>query len=101
VPFLKYAPILILDEPTAALDTVFEQQVLSALAQLRDHRTTPVIAHRRSTVQSADRILVLDKGQIVAQGRHPEVLASSMLYRQLCSTLVDGERVNTAGAVNS
>ena len=46
MPFLKYAPILILDEPTAALDTVFEQEVLSALAQLRDHQTTPVIAHR-------------------------------------------------------
>jgi ABC-type multidrug transport system fused ATPase/permease subunit len=87
--FLKDAPILILDEPTAALDTISERAVLAALARLRSGRTTFVIAHRLSSVRDADRILVMDAGRIVAQGRHEELLASCDLYRSLCAQLAD------------
>jgi ATP-binding cassette, subfamily B, bacterial len=85
--FLKDAPILILDEPTASLDAVSEQAVLAALAQLQRGRTTFVIAHRLSTVRGADRILLLEAGRLVAAGSHASLLASSALYRQLCSEL--------------
>jgi ATP-binding cassette subfamily B protein len=89
--FLKDAPILILDEPTASLDAVAERAVLTALARLRQGRTTFVIAHRLSSVRDADRILVLDDGRIVADGRHEELLATSPLYRRLCEQLFDIE----------
>ena len=71
---LKNAPILILDEPTSSLDAISEEIVFAALRRLRAGRTTIVIAHRLSTVRDADRILVLDGGQIAAQGRHEELL---------------------------
>jgi ABC-type multidrug transport system fused ATPase/permease subunit len=85
--FLKDAPILILDEPTASLDTLSERALLDTLGRLRQHRTTFVIAHRLSSVREADRILVLDRGEIVGQGSHEELIASSSLYKQLCSQL--------------
>src|SRR5581483_9944605 len=85
--FLKDAPILILDEPTAALDSVSEQAVLAALDRLQRGRTTFVIAHRLSTVRNADRILVLDAGCVAAAGRHDELLQTSELYRRLCAGL--------------
>jgi ATP-binding cassette, subfamily B, bacterial len=85
--FLKNAPILILDEPTAALDTVSEQLVFAAVEQLRDNRTTFVIAHRLSTVRAADRIMVLEHGRIVAEGRHEELLRTSALYQRLAAQL--------------
>ncbi|MCU1383615.1 MAG: transporter related [Acidobacteria bacterium] len=85
--FLKDAPILILDEPTASLDLVAERKLLDALARLRRGRTTFVIAHRLSTIRDADRILVLDSGSITAQGRHEQLLESSGMYRRLCDEL--------------
>jgi len=91
--FLKNAPMLILDEPTASLDTISEQRVLSAMRELRTHRTTFVIAHRMSSVQDADRILVLDSGRIVAEGRHDDLLRSCPLYARLCFKLVDDRSV--------
>ena len=83
--FLKNAPILILDEPTAALDAVSEEQVMGALRRLQAGRTTFVIAHRLSTVCHADRILVLDGGRLIAQGRHEELLQTCRLYKKLAA----------------
>ena len=89
--FLKDAPILILDEPTASLDMLAERAVLAALGRLRAGRTTFVIAHRLSTVRDADRILVLEQGAIVSRGRHDELLQTSPLYRRLCAELIDSD----------
>ncbi len=80
---LKDAPILILDEATSSLDTESERHIQAALTQLLRDRTTLVIAHRLSTVEQADRIIVLDAGAIVEQGTHAELLACGGLYAQL------------------
>jgi ATP-binding cassette, subfamily B, bacterial MsbA len=80
---LKDAPILILDEATSALDTESERHIQAALAQLLRNRTTFVIAHRLSTVEQADRILVLDAGTIAESGTHSQLLAQGGLYAQL------------------
>ncbi|WP_040548929.1 lipid A export permease/ATP-binding protein MsbA [Pusillimonas noertemannii] len=80
---IKNAPVLILDEATSALDSESEHQVQSSLERLMAGRTTLVIAHRLSTVQKADKILVLDAGRIVEQGRHDELLSQGGLYASL------------------
>lgn len=80
---IKNAPILILDEATSALDNESEAQVQASLDRLMAGRTTVVIAHRLSTVQKADKIVVLDAGKIVEQGRHEDLLASDGLYASL------------------
>ena len=80
---LKDAPILILDEATSALDTEAERHIQAALAQLVRNRTTFIIAHRLSTVEQADRIIVLDAGRIAESGTHQQLLALGGLYAQL------------------
>jgi ATP-binding cassette, subfamily B, bacterial len=80
---LRQAPLLLLDEATSALDSESETLVQSALKQLMQGRTTLVIAHRLATVQSCDRILVLDHGGIVEEGTHDSLLAAGGLYARL------------------
>lgn len=79
----KDAPILILDEATSALDTESERLVQAALQKLMEHRTTLVIAHRLSTVEHADKIVVLSQGRVVESGTHRELLARSGAYAGL------------------
>jgi ATP-binding cassette subfamily B protein len=77
---IKNAPIILLDEPTAALDSESEQNVQEAFAELRKGRTTLVIAHRLSTIMHADNILVLESGLVVESGRHEELLRKGGRY---------------------
>jgi len=80
---LKDAPILIFDEATSALDTESELQVQQALESLKQGRTTLIIAHRLSTIAQADRIIVMEKGQIVEIGTHQDLLAAQGTYAKL------------------
>jgi ATP-binding cassette subfamily B protein len=80
---LRDSPILLLDEATSALDAESEAYIQQAIEKLTANRTTLVIAHRLATVRNADRILVLDGGRLVAEGRHGELMTASPLYGRL------------------
>jgi ABC-type multidrug transport system fused ATPase/permease subunit len=82
---LKDPAVLLLDEATSSLDNASEAAIQAALTRLMAGRTTLVIAHRLSTVERADRIVVLDRGRIVEQGRHAELLARGGLYHRLAT----------------
>jgi ATP-binding cassette subfamily B protein len=93
---LRDAPILLLDEATSALDAESERLVQDALDRLMASRTTLVIAHRLATVRQADRIVVMDKGRIVEQGRHDQLSAGGGLYARLASLQFDDRQVAAA-----
>ncbi len=80
---LKNPPVLILDEATSALDAVSETEVQKAFDLLMKEKTTIVVAHRLSTIQHADRIVVLDNGRILSQGTHAELMRESPVYQEL------------------
>ena len=80
---MKNPEILILDEATSALDTESEKLVQDALTNLLKGRTSVVIAHRLSTIMNADRIFVIDDGQIVEEGKHEELIAKGGVYSKL------------------
>ena len=81
--FLKNAPILLLDEATSSLDSVAESEVQVALDRLLESRTSFVVAHRLTTLRNADRLLVLEQGQLIGIGTHAELLRDCDLYRRL------------------
>ncbi|USO01830.1 MAG: ABC transporter ATP-binding protein [Alphaproteobacteria bacterium] len=81
---IRQSPIILLDEATSALDTVSERVIQESLEKLRGRRTVIIVAHRLSTVQQADQIVLIDKGRIVAVDTHTNLLQKSKLYQKLC-----------------
>ncbi len=91
--FLKDAPILILDEPTSSIDSRTEGVILDALERLMIGRTTILIAHRMATIRSANKILVMDHGQIIEAGRHEDLVHAGGLYSELWAAQMTNVRL--------
>ena len=89
--FLKNPPILILDEATSALDNESERYIQHSLEKLSHGRTTLVIAHRLSTIRNADKIYVIEEGDIKEQGSHDELLAAGGIYARYYNMQFDKE----------
>ena len=87
--FLRASPLLLLDEPTSALDSKSEELIQKSLSNLAKHSTTITIAHRLSTIVDSDKVLVLDNGKIVGQGKHSELLLENSLYSKLFKSQVE------------
>ncbi|PWM71552.1 MAG: thiamine ABC transporter permease [Bacillota bacterium] len=88
--FLKNPPILILDEATSALDNITETQIQSSLNELSAGRTVVAVAHRLSTIRSADQIVVLERGKVVERGTHEELVAADGRYAEMLGEKVNG-----------
>lgn len=97
---LKDAPIVLLDEATAAIDPTNERAIQQALAELVADKTLIVVAHKLSTIQAADQILVLDNGRLVERGGHETLIAAQGVYRRLWSHRVEAERWRIARAAS-
>ena len=80
-PILKQSPIILLDEATSSLDAETEDKIQKAISFLSKDRTTIVIAHRLSTILNSDKIYVIDKGIVNAEGTHKELLETSSVYK--------------------
>ena len=87
--FLRASPLLLLDEPTSALDSNSEELIQKSLSNLAKHSTTITIAHRLSTIVDSDKVLVLDNGKIVGQGKHSKLLLENSLYSNLFKSQVE------------
>ena len=87
--FLRASPLLLLDEPTSALDSKSEELIQKSLSNLAKHSTTITIAHRLSTIVDSDKVLVLDNGKIVGQGKHSKLLQENSLYSNLFKSQVE------------
>ena len=98
---LRDAPILLLDEPTSSLDSSSEHVVMEALGRAAQGRTTLIIAHRLSTVRLADRIVVLDRGRIVEEGSHIELLARNGRYAQFYHLQMTTEAVDASPSLEA
>lgn len=83
--FYRDAPLLLMDEPSSALDAVSESQLIARLKELSRNKTSLIISHRLSTVQWADCIYLLDKGEVAEQGTHAELMALKGKYYTLVS----------------
>jgi len=94
--FLKNSPILILDEATSQLDSITENLIQDSLEKLMQNKTTIIIAHRLSTLQSMDRILVFDNGKIIEDGSHQQLLALNGHYKKLWDAQIGGFLTNAA-----
>jgi ATP-binding cassette subfamily B protein len=90
--YMREAQVMILDEPTAALDARAEAEVFQRFAELMGGRSAVIISHRFSTVRMADRILVLQGGELVEDGTHEELLAENGLYAELFTLQAAGYR---------
>ena len=94
-------PILILDEATSAVDTETEKEIQKALDNLVQGRTTIAIAHRLSTLRKADRLIVLDRGQIIEEGSHDELMIKNGTYRRMVETQARQEAEDKASAMSA
>jgi len=84
--FLKNSPILLMDEPTSSIDSIYEKELISSINKLSKDKTIVIVTHRLSTIVNADKIIVLDKGKIIGEGTHASLLESNSKYQNLYNT---------------